>query len=276
MRSLWQAARSFSDDNCLQLAAALAFYTILSLAPLLVLLINIGSLFVAPKDVEGKVAATANDLLGPQGAEQLKTMMQPVGIARDTFSARLFSIVVLVIGATGAMVQLQSSLNQIWKARTPPGWAGVRNFLFKRLLSLAMIPALALLVLVSIVVTPVLWAVVRPLPLDSGLVGFILNDGLTYLMVLAALIAVFKLLPDVPVSWKHALLGAAVTAVLFVVGKFLIGLYLAHENLGSTYGAASSLVFVLLWTYYSSLILLFGAELTHVWSERSAAAKPRS
>jgi membrane protein len=273
MRLIWDVICEFADDRCIELAAALAFYMILSLAPLLVLMITIVGIFVEPQNIEGKVAETANTILGPHGAEQLKTVTGSGSLVGGSFWAKFANLAVLVVGATGVMLQLQAALNRIWDAPPAPRKRSlVARFLLDRVLSVGMILSLAFLLFLSLAVAPLVLAATRPLSdlLGQQIMRHVIDEGGTFLTVALLFTAMFKTLPRARVSWIYAGLGAAVTAVLFLGGKVLIGLYLGHQRLGSTYGAASSVVFILLWTYYSSLIFLFGAELTHVWETRSA------
>ncbi|MHB8955150.1 MAG: YihY/virulence factor BrkB family protein [Pirellulaceae bacterium] len=268
MSFLKDAVTDFIEDDCLQLAAALAFYTLLSLTPLLVLVISIASLFVSPSDIQGEVASVARSVMGPKGGEQLKAMMSAGSIPGESIIARIISVIVLIFGATGVLVQLQASLNRIWEVKAAPNRSGLMNFVIKRILSFAMILAVAFILLVSLIMT----AAVRALAdrfsglLGSGAAQFVVGESVTALTVILLFGTMFKLLPDAKIAWKDVWFGAVVTAILFTVGKFLIGLYLGSQHLGSTYGAASSLVLVLLWTYYSALIFFFGTELTQIWA----------
>ena len=250
----------------MQLAAALAFYTLLSLTPLLVLVISIAGLFVSPTDIQGEVAGIARSIMGPQGGEQLKAMMGASSIGGDGAIARVVSIVVLIFGATGVMVQLQGSLNHIWEVQPMANRSGVKGFVVKRILSFAMILAVAFILLVSLIMTTSVRALADHFSgvLGSKIAQFAIGESATAVTVILLFGAMFKVLPDAKISWRDVWFGAAVTAVCFTAGKFLIGLYLGSQNLGSTYGAASSLVLILLWTYYSSLIFFFGTEVTQV------------
>jgi membrane protein len=268
MRLIWNTIADFMEDDCMQLAAALTFYTLLSITPLLVLIISIASLFVSPSDIQGEVAGVAKSIMGPQGAEQLKAMMSAGQVGDGSMVARIISAAVLIFGATGVMVQLQASLNRIWEVKPRPGRSGVKGFVVKRILSFAMILAVAFILLVSLIVTTGIRALADHVAgtLESKVAQFAIGEGATLLTVFLLFAAMFKVLPDAKISWRDVWFGAAVTAILFTGGKFLIGLYLGSQKLGSTYGAASSLVLILLWTYYSSLIFFFGTELTQMWA----------
>jgi len=274
MKLIWDAISDFIEDNCMQLAAALTFYTLLSITPLLVLTISIASLFVSPADVQGEVESIAQSVMGPKGGEQLKALMSSGEVSGESTVARIVSIVVLIFGATGVMAQLQSSLNRIWEVRVKPDRNSIKNFILKRVLSFGMIMAIAFVLLVSLVVTTGVRAVADHFSgvLDSQAAQLAIGEGATLLTVILVFAAMFKVLPDAKIAWRDVWFGAAVTAVLFTTGKFLIGLYLGSQDLGSTYGAASSLVLFLLWTYYSSIILFFGTELTQMWARHQGRA----
>jgi membrane protein len=264
------------------MAAALAFYTMLSLAPLLVLTITIAGLLVEPKDARAEVTDQIRMLVGPEGAQQIHNMLKSAGRHGQGIFGDVLSVLVLIYGATSVVAQLQSSLNEAWKVEPDPKRGGVRNFLIKRLLSLTMILGIAFLLLISLVLTTIASAfgdkLVEWLPGEvSAYVPLASNTGVFFLLVTLLFAAMFKILPDARVAWSDVWIGAAGTALLFIVGKFLIDLHLSHSNLMSTYGAAGSLVLVLLWTYYSSMIFLFGAEFTQVWARRTGKPiEPRS
>lgn len=274
MKLIWDAISDFIEDNCMQLAAALTFYTLLSITPLLVLTISIASLVVSPADVQGEVESIAQSVMGPKGGEQLKALMSSGAVSGESTVARIVSIVVLIFGATGVMVQLQSSLNRIWEVRVKPDRSSIKTFILKRVLSFGMIMAIAFVLLVSLIVTTGVRAVADHFSgvLDSQAAQLAIGEGATLLTVILVFAAMFKVLPDAKIVWRDVWFGAAVTAVLFTTGKFLIGLYLGSQDLGSTYGAASSLVLFLLWTYYSSIILFFGTELTQMWARHHGRA----
>lgn len=267
MKTLWTAIQDFMEDDCMEVSAALAFYTVLSLAPLLVLAVMIAGFFVRPEDVQGEVAQVARQIMGPEGAEQLKSMMGANAVSGEGLVARVVSLSVLAFGATGVMIQLQSALNRVWEVQPDPQ-SGIKDFIFKRLLSLAMILAVAFILLVSLVATTVVRALANHFSayLGSEATQHLIAESVTFLTVVLLFGAMFKLLPDAKVRWRDVWMGAGLTALLFTVGKFLIGMYVGSQNLGSTYGAASSLVLLLLWTYYSSIIFFFGAELTQAWA----------
>lgn len=270
-----RSASEFSTDGCATMAAALAYYTAFSLPPLMVLIVTVAGWFWSPEAVTGKVEQQVSSVVGEGGWTQIESMMQSAGEQNRGPLAAIVGIVVLLLGATGVMVQLQAALNTAWGVQPDPEQGGVKNFIVKRMLSLGMILAVAFLLIVSLVLTSVLNAA-------SGYVTSALQDAVAEwvpvainfavsMLVFALLFAaMFKWLPDAEVRWSDTWRGALVTALFFMLGKLALGLYFANTNM-ETYGAAASFVLLLLWAYYSGMIFLFGAELTRVWSQHRGA-----
>ncbi len=263
----------FSEDECTQMAAALAYYAIFSIAPVLVIAIAIASFFFNPQDVQGAVQTQLRELLGPGGAEQVRTMIEGAQKSGSGTLATILSIVALLFGATGVVAQLQIALNKTWDVKVAPQASAVKTFLGKRLLSLALVLGIGLLLIALLLLTAAVSAFGdwfrQYLPQGFSqplLMGT--NVLVSFVIITLLFAAVYKFLPDAELRWSDVLLGAVATALLFVAGKFLISLYLGSRSVGSAYGAAGSLVLVLLWIYYSSIIFLFGAELTQVWARR--------
>jgi membrane protein len=246
----------FSKHDLMTLSAALAFYTALSLSPLMLLLISAVSLVGG---AESKFIQQVQYLMGSQATEAIKTVIDNAQDRPNLGSfAGIFGVLTLLFSASGIFSQLQSSLNVIWEAEEKTEGAGWKTFLRKRVFSMGMVLALAFIAVVSLVVSTGLSAV---MPTDEGIWRAVnLIASLAVFSYLFALI--FKYLPDVKISWRHVLFGGFVTALMFTAGKYLIGLYLGKSALGSTYGAAGSLIVLLAWVYYSSLILFVGAEFT--------------
>ncbi|MEZ4235957.1 MAG: YihY/virulence factor BrkB family protein [Myxococcota bacterium] len=269
-----EVVTEFTEDDCMSLAASLAYYTIFSLAPLLVIVIVAAGLFLSPDQATQAVNSQVRDLVGPQGAEQITTMVQHVqSDPEGSLIARIVGSVVALFGATAVMVQLQTAMNRAWDVRPDPEAGGIKNFLGKRLLSFAMILGIAFLLLVSLALSALLSAVADHatdlLPIGAPWwLPQAINLGVSYLVVTALFAAIFKVLPEADIRWRDVGLGAAVTAALFTVGKWGIGVYLGQSNVGSAYGSASSLAVLLVWVYYSSVILLLGAEFTQVYTRR--------
>lgn len=270
------------DDDCMTMAAALAYYTTFSIAPLLLIIISIVGLVFGRQAVQHEVQGQIQGLIGSGPASQVGAMVQSAGRHSSTgILSAVLGILALLFGATGALTQLQSSLDRIWHVKPDPRIGGVKNFIGQRILSFGMILAIAFLLLVSLVVSAALSAFgsyaasVLPHAFSGPLlraIGFLVS-----LSIIAALFAaMFKFLPDAKIWWADVWIGAAMTSLLFTIGKFLIGIYLGHSGTASTYGAAGSLVLIVLWIYYSSLIFLYGAEFTAVWSEaHSGAVQPK-
>jgi membrane protein len=212
--------------------------------------------------------------MGPSAGEQIRTIIQQADQkSHGGFLPTILGIVGLLLGATGAVGQLQKALNRAWNVEPDPNQGGLKNFLTKRIFSLGMILVLAFFLLVSLVVSAAVSGMGDRVNgfLPSGLSGplvELLNMVISLAVITLLFAALFKVMPDAKISWRSVWVGAGVTALLFILGKFLIGFYLGKSNPGQAYGAAGSLAVLLLWVYYSSLILLFGAEFTETWAER--------
>jgi membrane protein len=260
-RAVKSALFAFADDNAMTLGAALAFYAALSTAPLLLILIAVTSL-LAP-DVQSRVVQQIENTVGAKAGNAIQDIIQSGAAQRrvGTISA-IVGLIILVFSATGAFVQAQYSLNTIWGVQPKPG-SSVWRWVWKRILSLGMILGIGLLLLVSMVLSTVINV------LFAGTGGYVwqVADFFGALIVYILLFAlIYKVLPDVEISWQDVWVGATITAVLFAVGKFLIGFYLGRGGVASAYGAAGSLVALLLWIYYSALIFFLGAEMTQAYA----------
>lgn len=274
---LKETVREFMDDGAMRVAAALSYYTVFALPPLLVLLMTIAGAIWDPADVHGSIEAQIRALLGPQGAAGVREMLANANApGAGGLLPTLVSIVALLFGATGAFIQLQSALNTTWDVAPDPSVGGLRNFLRKRVLSLGLVLGVGFLMLVSLALSALLTAfgdrIGSYLPDGlSGAVLQVLQFVLSLVVVICLFAAMFRYLPDAVIQWRDVWVGAAATGALFVVGKFLIGLYIGQSDPGSAYGAAGSLAVILLWVYFASIILLLGAEFTQVWARRRGA-----
>jgi|RhiMethySRZTD1v2_1073278.scaffolds.fasta_scaffold319277_2 membrane protein len=277
-RKYWQLARKsvdeFFEDSPFQLAAALSFYTVLSLSPLVLIVVAAAGLVWGEQPVRSELLNQIRELTGDAGAETVRTVLESTTISGQSIGSMILGIITLLFGATTVFAQLQSSLNQIWDVKTAVKTVTRRGLLWSlirtRLLSLTLVLAVGFLLLVSLVVSAALAAfqayLSRAFP-GGGTLWQILNF-LVSLLVISVLIAmVYRVLPDVRLDWPDVWVGAVTTSLLFGVGKFLIGLYLGRASIGSSYGAAGSLVVFLVWVYYSSLIMFFGAEITFVYAQ---------
>lgn len=277
-----RTVQEFMDDDCPSMAAALAYYTVFSLAPLLLIVIVVAGAVFGRAAVEGRIAAQIQDLIGARAAEQAQTMIAEVSKSDAGGIAAFVGILALIFGATTAFVQLQSALNRAWEVKPDPNRGGLKDFLLKRVLSFGMILAIGFLLLVSLALSAALTAfgdiiqAYLPDGLSANLIsvaGFVVS----FAIVTGLFAAMYKVLPDAKVAWRDVLTGAAITALLFSIGKFALGVYLGSGSAVSPFGAAGSLALILLWTYYSSMILLFGAEFTQAWARaqgREIAPEP--
>ena len=275
--------RGFGDfwtNDCLSMAAALSYSTVFSLPALLILVLTLAGLFVSPTEVQEALQTQLGGIVGPSGQQQIESILTNARRPDIGFGvASVLGIVFLIVGATGALVQLQSSLNRTWEVKPDPRRGGVRNFLMKRVLSFGMILGIAFLLLVSLVISAALSALGgymgRLLPGIGAGVLELFNNLVSFGVIVVLFAAMFKFLPDAEIDWRDVWVGAGVTTFLFIVGKFLIGLYLGQSDPGQPFGAAASLAILLVWIYYASLILLLGAEFTETWAnERGRGVRP--
>jgi membrane protein len=259
----------FIDDDCTTQAAALAYYTLFALPPLLLVIISMVGLFFGRQAAEGKIQGQIQGLLGPEAAAQAETMVQK---ANEPHSAGVagaaLGSLALLFGATGAFVQLQTSLDRIWRVKPDPAKGGIRNLITQRIFSFGTVVAMGLLLLVSLAVSTVIEAVgsTHGAGISKGSL-LVMESAGSFLIIWGLFATVFKLLPDAHIQWRQVWVGALVTAALFTVGKYLISSYLGKTAMASAYGQAGSLVLIVLWIYYSSIIVLLGAEFTRVWTE---------
>jgi membrane protein len=266
----------WTEDKASALAAALAYYSLFSLAPLVLIAVAVAGLIFGQQAAAGQLYSELAGLVGDAGAKALQEMVanmhqeQGGGIV-----ATVLGLATLLFGASGVFAQLQDSMNTIWKAK-PPTTNGIVEFLRVRLLSFSMVLGIGFLLLVSLLLSAILAAVGDYLGafLPGGAaLGHALNATVSLVVVTALFAMIYKLLPDTPVAWRDVWLGALVTSFLFTLGKFAIGFYLGKASVASSYGAAGSVVILLVWVYYSSLILYFGAEFTHVYSMRHGSRR---
>jgi membrane protein len=267
-RLLVTAGKDWIDDKAPRLAAALSYYTAFSLPPLLVLLVGIAGLIYGADAVRDRMVDQITGLVGEDSARLLGEAIAEAQETTGTGAAVAIGLGVLLFGATGVFGQLQDSLNTIWEAK-PRRAGGVWNLVRSRLLSLAAVLGAGFLLLVSLAVSAAVGALVDMAGRFEALAPFLMAiDLVASLLVITILFAlIFKYLPDVEIAWRDVWVGAAITAVLFVAGKFGIGLYLGTSDVGSAYGAAGSLIVILVWIYYSALILFYGAEFTQAWAQ---------
>ena len=269
-----QSFKGFSEDDCPTMAAALSYYTVFSLPPLLVLLLTILGAVLDPQDIQGTLETQMRDAMGASGAEQVRTILANADRpGAGGLVPTILSVVALLLGATGVFGQLQAALNKAWNVAPDPEKGGIKNMLLKRVFGIGMVLGLAFILLVSLVVSAMLSAFGEQLGrfLPSGLSAPVLEaiNFVGSLAVISLLFgAIFKVLPDAEIGWRDVAVGAVVTGLLFVAGKFALGLYLGRSNPGEAFGAAGALALMLVWIYYSSMIVMLGAEFTQAWAER--------
>lgn len=271
-KSIWELLRDtykdWQTDKAARLGAALAYYMVFSLPALLIIVITIVGVVFGQQAAETKILNQVQGLVGQQGAELIKTMIDSTHQPGSSFIASTVGVVMLLIGGLGAFGQLQDALNTIWEVTPKPG-RGWKGMVQDRLASSALVLGTGFLLLVSLVVSAGLSATASYLNgvfWNMLFVAQVLNVVISFGVVTFLFALIFKYLPDAKIGWRDVWVGAIITALLFTIGKFLIGLYLGNTNAGSAYGAAGSLVIILLWIYYSAQILLFGAEFTQVYA----------
>jgi len=266
---LKQSFRAWNDDYAPSMGAALAYYTLFSLAPLLIIVIAVGGLVVGQEAARGEIVAQFGALVGTEGARAVQDLLASASRPQASVVASIVGVVTLVVGATSVFAELQSSLDRIWRAPALPQ-AGVFALIRTRLSSFGMIVALGFLLLVSLVIGAALsalgqwsgWLFSTLLLLQAA--NLIVGFAITVVLFAAA----YRILPRVAIAWGDVWIGAVVTAILFTVGKYLIGLYLGHAGVASGFGAAGSVVVILVWVYYSAQVFLLGAEFTWVFAHR--------
>jgi membrane protein len=272
---LGSTVRDFFRDGCPRKAAALSYYTIFSLPPLLVIMIIAVGAVLTPAHLAGWFEGQVGERISVEAAGQIRTMAAGAWARVQGGSAPglVLGVAALLFGATGAFVEVQRALNEIWDVR-PGSRTGVKSFLVKRVLSLGMIFLIAAVLLVFVAVTSGIAALGEHVALPGGMSPALLwlaDAGVALLVFTFLFAAMFRVLPDTEVAWRDVRAGAFATAVLFVLGKALIGLYIGRSNPGEVYGAAAATAVVLLWVYYSAMIFFLGAELTQIRAQRRAA-----
>ena len=269
---LKETAGGWVADKVPRLAAALAFYTILSAAPLLVVALSIAGMVFGRDAVEGRLVEQMRGLVGEEGGKAIQSMIASASGPGSGW-AMVIGIVLLLLGASGVFAELQDALNTIWKA-APNKSAGWLGMIRDRLFSVAMVFGVAFLLLVTLVISTVLSALTKFAGLAGvGVVGQVVDFLVSVIVVTLLFAMMYKILPDVKIAWGDVWIGAVVTAFLFTVGKLLIGLYLSHASVGSAYGAAGSLVVFVVWVYYSGQTC-FCAEFTKAYANRFGS-RPR-
>jgi membrane protein len=266
---LKKAAGLFSKSNALKLSASLSFYTVFSLCPFLIVVISIAGLIYGREAVQGKVYAQISGLVGSDAASQIQQIILSLQKTHHTVMGGIIGLIVLIIGASGVFSEIQGSINFVWGVKDKPGTKGWMRLLINNLWSFSLLGGVSFILLVSLAINALIDLLgerLRSYFSDYIIYVFYVVDIIFIFMVITALFAIiFKVLPDVIIKWKDALIGAAFTSALFLLGKSLIGIYLGHSSIGATYGATASIVVIMLWVYYSSIILYFGASFTKIY-----------
>jgi membrane protein len=279
-KALKNATIGFIDDNAFKLSASLSYYTVFALGPLIMIIISLAGIFFREKQqVNEKVYAQLTELVGHESALQIQEIIINIQNSQDTNTGAIIGLIILFIGATGVFTEMQDSINYIWSVKAKPkkGWL---KFIVNRLLSFSLIVSMGFILLVSLILSALLTLLSDRLMqlLPGYTIAFfeIVNTAIILIVNTVLFTVIFKILPDAVIAWKDAIVGALLTAVLFLTGKFLIGYYIGHSNLGITYGAAASVIILLTWVYYSAMILYFGAEFTKMYALQSGSGiKPK-
>jgi membrane protein len=273
---LKETVQEWNNDKAPRLAAALAYYTAFSIAPLLIISIAIASAIFSQEAVRGQLDNQIQGVVGAQAADAVQEMIASSSRDSTGIVATVIGVVTLLLGAAGLFGQLQDALNTVWGVPPRPN-KGIMGTIRDRFISFTMVLGIGFLLLVSLVITTILSAVngwvVGMLP-GAEFLAQLLNFAVSFGMVTLLFAAIYKILPDTPIEWNDVWIGAAVTALLFTIGKLLLGLYLGNSTIASSYGAAGSFVVLLVWIYYSAQILLLGAEFTNVYARRRGSHSP--
>lgn len=262
------------EDKAPRLGAALAYYTMFSLSPVLIITIAIAGLVFGQKASQGQIVAQIQGLVGEEGAKAIQAMIENARRPASGTIASLLGLITLLIGATGLFGELQDALNTIWHVR-PSSGRGLLGIIKDRFLSFTMVLGVGFLLLVSLMISAGLAAMGRfvgGMLSRWAFLGQLANFLVSFVVITVLLAMLFKYLPDIQIAWNDVWIGAAATALLFSVGKFLIGFYLGRSSVASAYGAASSLAIILIWVYYSAQIFLFGAEFTQIYAKHRGVA----
>lgn len=275
VRETWaiikQSFADFIENKVFKLSAALAFYTIFSLPAMLIIIISMSDIFYGRAAIEGTLYHQISGFVGGDAAAQIQQTIRGAALSKSSYFATIVGIVTLLFGATSVFSEIQDSINHIWKLKAKPRKGrGFLKMLVNRLLSFSIVVSLGFLLLVSLLVNGLMDALLdhltRAFPELTVIMVYAFNLVITFGITSLLFAMIFKVLPDARIKWKHVRIGAFTTAAFFMVGKFLIGYYLGHSKLSSTYGTAGSVIVMLLWVYYSAMILYFGAVFTHVYA----------
>ena len=259
----------FIDDNALKLSAALSYYTIFSLPPLLIIIISLSGVFFGNEAVKGELFGQISGLVGEKSAMFIQETIRNVTLSTSNTFATTIGVIILLIGASGVFAEIQDSINYIWGIKAKPK-KGFIKFVINRLTSFSMIGSMGFLLLVGLIFNSLLEVLNQRLlnyfPIDTFYFIYAINNLVVFIIITLLFTLIFKTLPDGKIDFKDCLIGASFTTVLFMIGKFAIGAYLANSYLTTVYGATASVILILGWVYYSAIILYFGAEFTKVYA----------
>jgi membrane protein len=273
-RLFWDTAKAWNDFSASRKGAALAYYTIFSLAPILIIAIAVAGIFFGEEAARGEIVQQVGGLLGRDGARAVQTMIENASQPGAGITATIIGIITLLVGATTALAELKSDLDEVWGV-PPDRRSGLMYMIRTRLLSFGLILSLGFLLLVSLALSAILAALARYWGGNdaTSILLQIVNFLISFALVTTLFAMIYKLLPSFKIAWHDVIIGAVVTALLFNIGKFAIGMYLGNSAIASSYGAAGSVILVLVWVYYSTQIFLFGAEFTRVYAYRYGTYK---
>jgi len=272
------AAKEWSEDKASRLGAALAYYTVFSIAPLLLITIAIVGFIYGEEAASGQIQGQVAEFVGPEGGKAIETMVANAGERKGAgIFATVISAALLLFGASGVFVQLKDALNTVWDVPEPKSEGGIWGFIKTRFMSFGLVLGVGFLLLVSLILSAILSSVGKFMgdALPMAALMQVLNNVLSFAVITALFAMIFKFLPDIKLPWRDVWIGAAITALLFTIGKWALGVYLGRSSMSSAYGAAGSFVVLLVWTYYSAQIVFFGAEVTQVYSHRYGAWQGR-
>ncbi|MDP4266817.1 MAG: YihY/virulence factor BrkB family protein [Bacteroidota bacterium] len=266
---LKETMSGFINDNALQLSAALSYYTVFSLPPLLIIIISLSGVFFGTDAVRGEIFGQINGFVGKDAALQIQDMIKNAKLSGSNSFVTIIGFIILFIGASGVFSEIQDSINYIWGIKTKPKRVLIK-FIYNRLMSFSMIGSLGILLLVGLITNTLIDILNKRIaiifPKDAIHLFYIINLIILFIIITLLFTIIFKTLPDGIIAIRDCFIGASFTAFLFLIGKFVIGFYLGSYNIASAYGAAGSIILILAWIYYSAIILYFGVEFTKVYA----------
>jgi len=259
----------FVEDNGIKLSAALSYYTIFSLPPLLLIIISISGIVFGADAARGEIFGQINVLVGNDAAIQIQNTIKNVTLTNSNVFVTTIGIIILFIGASGVFAEIQDSINYIWGIKAKPN-RGIIKYIYNRLMSFSMIGSMGFLLLVGLIINSLVDILSKRLGIifhqETFIIFYALNLFIVFVTITLLFSLIFKTLPDGKIAFRDCFIGASFTAFLFMIGKFAIGFYLGSYNIASIYGAAGSIIIILIWVYYSAIILYFGAEFTKVYA----------